>query len=179
MTFPTTSLNWIVARDQNVMGRIDRWRAPRAFRLWMIYSTRCGDGWIWYATAIFLLFAGGEQHYRALVSCTIAIFTGVALFTALKRVCRRPRPKFAAPRAFDVPEPPDQFSFPSGHTITAFAACVNLMHYYPEASPVLLFCAASIAASRILLGMHYPSDVVVGAAIGTGLGYSAFLLVGF
>jgi undecaprenyl-diphosphatase len=174
MTF--SSLNWIDSRDHRVMGRIDRWRAPRFLRLWMIYSTRGGDGWIWYATAVLLLFAGGPQHFRALLSCTLAIFSGVALFTVLKRMCRRPRPRFAAPRPFDVPEPPDQFSFPSGHTITAFAASVNLMHFYPDAAPVLLFCAASIAASRILLGMHYPSDVAAGAVIGTGLGYSAFLI---
>ena len=54
---------------------------------------------------------------------------------------------------------------------------VSLFHYYPAAAPVLLFAAASIGASRVLLAMHYPSDVVVGALIGTGLGYGALLLV--
>ncbi len=52
--------------------------------------------------------------------------------------------------------PPDQFSFPSGHTITAFAVAVSLSRFYPELATGLLFCALSIAASRILLGMHFP-----------------------
>ena len=103
---------------------------------------------------------------------------GVVLFTVLKRVCRRPRPRFAFLRPEGAPAPPDIFSFPSGHTITAFAMAVSLFHYYPAAAPALLFAAANIGASRVLLGMHYPSDVAAGALIGTGLGYAAFLLVG-
>ncbi len=177
MAFATAPFDWISQRDHRVMGRLDRWRAPRALRLWMIYATRIGDGWLWYALALFLTFFGGQQHWRALVACTIAIISGVALFSVLKRICRRPRPRFAELRSTDAPAPPDQFSFPSGHTITAFAGAVSLMHFYPEAAPILLLVAASIAASRVLLGMHYPSDVIVGAAIGTGLGYWAYLLM--
>ena len=66
--------------------------------------------------------------------------------------------------------PPDQFSFPSGHTITAFAVAVSLSMFYPALLVGLLFCAVSVAASRILLGMHFLSDVLAGAAIGTAAG---------
>jgi undecaprenyl-diphosphatase len=66
--------------------------------------------------------------------------------------------------------PPDQFSFPSGHTITAFAVAVSLGGFYPEMLPGLFFCAASVAASRVVLGMHFLSDVLAGAAIGATLG---------
>jgi undecaprenyl-diphosphatase len=72
--------------------------------------------------------------------------------------------------------PPDQFSFPSGHTITAFAVVISLSHFYPDLTAGLLFCAVSVAASRILLGMHFLSDVVAGAAIGTLLARAAILL---
>ena len=67
--------------------------------------------------------------------------------------------------------PPDQFSFPSGHTITAFAVAVSLSMFYPSLTVGLLFCAVSVAASRILLGMHFLSDVLAGAVIGTTLAY--------
>jgi undecaprenyl-diphosphatase len=66
-----------------------------------------------------------------------------------------------------------QFSFPSGHTITAFSVAVSLSLFYPELTVGLLFCAVSVAASRILLGMHFLSDVLAGAAIGTGLAFLA------
>ena len=69
--------------------------------------------------------------------------------------------------------PPDQFSFPSGHTITAFAVTLALSQFYPIMLPGLLFCAASVAASRILLGMHFLTDVLAGAAIGSTIGLLA------
>lgn len=176
MTF-ATSIDWISQRDQRVMLRLDGWTAPRALRRTMIYATRCGDGWLWYAAALYLTFFGGQDHYRALVACFSAIVVGVALFTILKRICRRPRPRFASLRSTDAPAPPDQFSFPSGHTITAFAGAVSLLHFYPDLAPLLLLLAACIAVSRVLLGMHYPSDVLVGAVIGSGLGYGSYLLM--
>lgn len=172
-------INWISHRDHLMMGRVERWRLPRAIRLWMIYSTRCGDGWLWYALVLLVFLEGGEARYRASTAATLAVIWGVVLFSVLKRICKRPRPRFACLRVDDgFPVPPDIFSFPSGHTITAFAMAVSLFHYYPAMTPILLFAACSVAASRVLLGMHYPSDVVAGALIGTGLGYSAYLLVG-
>ena len=65
----------------------------------------------------------------------------------------------------------DRFSFPSGHTITAFTVAVSLSMFYPSLTVGLLFCAVSVAASRILLGMHFLSDVLAGALIGTTLAY--------
>jgi undecaprenyl-diphosphatase len=73
--------------------------------------------------------------------------------------------------------PPDQFSFPSGHTITAFSVAISLSVFYPPLTIGLLFCAVSVALSRILLGMHFLSDVLAGAAIGSVLGYSAALFL--
>jgi undecaprenyl-diphosphatase len=73
--------------------------------------------------------------------------------------------------------PPDQFSFPSGHSITAFAVAVPVGLFYPGLASVLLFLAASIALSRIILGMHFLSDVLAGSAIGAALGYGFFLLM--
>jgi undecaprenyl-diphosphatase len=65
--------------------------------------------------------------------------------------------------------PPDQFSFPSGHTITAFAVAISLGAFYPALALGLVFCAVSVAVSRILLGMHFLSDVLAGAVIGSAL----------
>ena len=73
--------------------------------------------------------------------------------------------------------PPDQFSFPSGHTITAFAMASSVSVFYPMLLAALLFCAVSIALSRILLGMHFLTDVLAGAVIGSGLGWAAASLL--
>ena len=92
------------------------------------------------------------------------------------KASHRHRPNCFEPHCWATLLPPDQFSFPSGHTITAFAVAISLSHFYPELSFALIFCAISVAASRILLGMHFLSDVVAGAVIGALLARAAILL---
>jgi len=82
-----------------------------------------------------------------------------------------------APHCWSRLLPPDQFSFPSGHTITAFAVTGSLAAFYPDLAAGLYFCAVSVAASRILLGMHFLSDVLAGAGIGALLAYTASQLL--
>jgi undecaprenyl-diphosphatase len=130
----------------------------------MICATRGGDGWLWYALGAMLLLFGGEQRFVAVGAAGLAAATGIALFLKLKRATRRKRP--SEPHCWACLLPPDQFSFPSGHTITAFAVSMSLAAFYPELGIGLLFCAISVAASRILLGMHFLSDVLAGATIG-------------
>jgi undecaprenyl-diphosphatase len=162
---------WVDTRDQQLMRKVNRWRAPKWLRLWMIAATRGGDGWLWLSMAFLVAVFGGETRAEALSSAVLAGGVGVALFMKLKRMIGRKRPCALEPHCWAKLLPPDQFSFPSGHTITAFSVSVALSMFYPEMRPGLFFCATSIAASRILLGMHYLSDVVAGALLGGLLGF--------
>ena len=139
----------------------------------MLAATRGGDGGLWYALGLAVALYGGPLRFHALLASTLAVAAGVALFLELKRLFRRKRPCALEPHCWAELLPPDQFSFPSGHTITAFAVAISLGMFYPGILPGLLFCAASVALSRILLGMHFLTDVVAGALIGTALGYTA------
>ena len=158
------------------MHRVNQWRAPRFLRLWMLAATRGGDGWLWYGMALVVALFGGERRVTALLATLAAVSLGIAVFLILKRQFRRKRPCALAPHAWARLLPPDQFSFPSGHTITAVAVATCLGAFYPAMGPGLYFCAASIAASRILLGMHFLTDVVAGVGIGAALGLGAFRL---
>lgn len=162
---------WIDARDQKLMRKVNRWRAPKWLRLWMLAATRGGDGWLWYAMATVVAFFGGEQRFLAIGAAACASGVGIAVFMKLKRSIGRKRPCAIEPHCWAQLLPPDQFSFPSGHTITAFSVAVALGMFYPEMQPGLFFCAVSVAASRILLGMHFLSDVVAGALLGGLLGF--------
>jgi undecaprenyl-diphosphatase len=164
------AVEWVDQRDQRLMRRVNHWRAPKWLRLWMIAATRCGDGWLWYSLAAVVALFGGERRVAAISSATIAGAVGVALFMKLKRMIGRKRPCAIEAHCWAELLPPDQFSFPSGHTITAFSVSVALSAFYPEAEGPLYFCAASIAASRVLLGMHFLSDVIAGALLGALLG---------
>ena len=161
---------WLDTRDHRVMLRLNHWRPPRWMRLWMIAATRGGDGWLWYAMGLTVALFGGEDRFRALGAAVLAVGVGIALFLKLKRAIGRRRPCALEPHCWATLLPPDQFSFPSGHTITAFAVALSLGSYYPSMLPGLLFCAASVAASRILLGMHFLTDVLAGATLGAALG---------
>jgi undecaprenyl-diphosphatase len=177
MTIGNAMLGFITHRDQRLMRRINRWPAPRWIRLWMIAATRGGDGWLWYAMGVVILLFGGANRFRAVGAGALAEAAGVALFLWIKKMAGRKRPCAYEPHCWADLLPPDQFSFPSGHTITAFAVAVSLNLFYPSLAIGLLFCAASVAASRILLGMHFLSDVVAGAAIGTALAYASVALL--
>jgi undecaprenyl-diphosphatase len=170
-------IDYISNRDHRLMKRVNRWSAPRWIRLWMICATRGGDGWLWYVMCAAVAMFGGAERFAALLGCVIAVGAGIGLFLWLKRTTGRRRPCHIEPHAWATLLPPDQFSFPSGHTITAFAMATTLSLFYPSLMAGLLFCAISIAASRILLGMHFLSDVVVGALIGSALGYAAVAIV--
>src|SRR5580698_3490040 len=162
--------------DHRLMRQVNRWRPPRWLRLWMIAATRGGDGWLWYGLGAAVLLFGGPERFIAVLSAATASAVGVALFLKLKRAFGRKRPCALEPHCWATLLPPDQFSFPSGHTITAFAIAVSIGLFYPVMRAELMFCAASVACSRILLGMHFLSDVVAGALLGAGLGYASVVL---
>ena len=148
--------------------------APRWVRFYVLGATRGGDGWLWYALGLAILFFGGEQRFAALGAAGMSSVLSILLFLWLKRLTGRRRPCQIEPHCWATLLPPDQFSFPSGHTMTAFAVAIPLSLFYPSLTIGLLFFALSIAMSRILLGMHFLSDVVAGALIGTALGYLGY-----
>ena len=174
---PQHVLERIAVGDHTIMRRMNSWRAPRWIRLWMICATRGGDGWLWYALGLAVAMFGGDQRVAALLSAALAGGIGIAIFIYLKRLFRRKRPCALEPHCWATLLPPDQFSFPSGHTITAFSVAISLGQFYPSLLPVLLFFATSIALSRVVLGMHFLSDVIAGAAIGGLVGHLAYTLV--
>jgi undecaprenyl-diphosphatase len=164
----------ITKGDHSVMRRANNWEAPRWVRVYVMGATRGGDGWLWYAMGLAILLFGGEQRFQATGAAGVAAVLSVSLFILLKRLTGRRRPCQIAPHCWATLLPPDQFSFPSGHTMTAFAVAIPLALFYPTLAIGLFFCALSIAMSRILLGMHFLSDVVAGALIGTALGYLGY-----
>jgi len=168
----------IAAGDRKLMRRLNRWDAPGWIRKWMVLATRAGDGWLWIALGLVLMAFGGAQRWDAVESALGAVFVGQAAFMALKRITGRERPCATEFHCWSRLLPPDRFSFPSGHTITAFCVAVPVGLYYPALMAGLLFCALSVASSRLLLGLHYLSDVLAGIVIGTGIGYAAFVLSG-
>src|SRR5579864_6135042 len=173
MTVAKTVWGYIQNRDHRVMRRVNRWKAPRWIRYWMIAATRIGDGWLWYGLAGILLIAGGPNRFAAVSVAASAALAGVVVFKGLKKISHRPRPCHLEPHCWSKVLPPDRFSFPSGHTMTAFSIALVLGYFYPSLQAPLLFLAVSIGVSRIVLGMHFVSDVLAGMVLGAALGCGA------
>src|SRR5260370_30002434 len=117
---------YIDRRDHRLMRRMNRWRAPRWIRIWMIAATRMGDGWIWYGLGLMLLAYGGPHRFSAIRAAGSAAVLGIFVFKALKNLSHRPRPCQTEPPCCPKVLPPDNFSFPPVNTIAAFAMSPGL-----------------------------------------------------
>src|SRR5438067_3349094 len=126
---------------------------------------------------LILLLSGGEERFIAVGTAAFAAGLGVGIFLRLKKATGRRRHCAFEPHCWATLLPPDQFSFPSGHSMTAFAVAVPLSLSYPALEPGLLFCAFSIALSRLMLGLHFLSDVVAGSLLGAAIGYMFYSIL--
>ena len=135
-----------------------------------------GLGWVAGGVAIGLL--GGRKGRRAGLATAVASMAATYVVQRhVKPVFRRVRPSVNREARVVGVLPPDP-SFPSGHSASSFAAATALSIYYPNAAPLAFTVATGVAASRVHLGVHFPSDVAVGGAIGIGIGTLVGWLVG-
>jgi undecaprenyl-diphosphatase len=173
MTF-SNAVHTLTVPDYAIMRRMNRWQPPRWMRWWMLVSTRGGDGWVWLLCGATVLASHDPARYAALCAAAVAAAIGILIFQTIKKAVGRRRPSCIQPHCWAKLLPPDQFSFPSGHSLTAFAVATSLALFYPKMELLLMFSASSVALSRIVLGLHFLSDVLAGSAIGVMVGYLAF-----
>ena len=131
--------------------------------------SRLGDGIFWYSLAIALLLQYGRAAALPVLHMVFVGFVCTAAYKLIKRSALRPRPYEVLAVIRGAP-PLDPFSFPSGHTLHAVAFTLVAVMYYPSLAPLLVPFTLLVAASRVVLGLHYPSDVLAGAALGGLIG---------
>lgn len=135
-----------------------------------------GNGVFWYALMLALLLA---DRFQALVPVIHMATVGLACtltYKLLKRGTLRPRPYQVHQHIAAGAQPLDQFSFPSGHTLHAVAFTLVACSYYPGLAVILVPFTLLVAASRLVLGLHYPSDVLAGSALGALIVLASFSL---
>jgi undecaprenyl-diphosphatase len=132
-------------------------------------ASRLGDGVIWYVLIFALPMLYGASAVKSSVVMALTGVLGVILYKLLKRVFVRERPFITHSSICLAGAPLDRYSFPSGHTLHAVSFAWQASVHFPELSWVLIPLAALIAGSRVVLGLHYPTDVLVGGVIGASL----------
>lgn len=129
-----------------------------------------GEGLGWVGAGVALAWLGGSRGRRAGLATAIAsLGTTYLVQQLIKPVFRRNRPHIGREVAVVGIRTTDA-SFPSGHAASSFAAATALAAFYPKTAPLVFTLAAGVGASRVHLGHHFPSDVVVGAGIGVVTG---------
>lgn len=157
------------AAEYGLCRRLNRgasFALPR--RIFQIAS-RLGDGIAWYVLVLALPLLYGMDAVRAAGMMALTGALGVLIYSLLKRLFVRERPFITHASIDRAAAPLDRYSFPSGHTLHAVSFTWQAGAHFPDLLWVLLPLAALIAASRVVLGLHYPSDVLAGAAIGAAL----------
>jgi undecaprenyl-diphosphatase len=164
-----TSISRLYRIDAALCLRCNRSSRYRSVRLTFRLISRLGNGMFWYALMGALLLADGVAAAPTITRMALAGMLGVLFYKWLKQHTLRPRPYQVVPHVEAAAAPLDQFSFPSGHTLHAVSFSMIAAAQYPALAPLVFGFAALVAISRPVLGLHYPSDVLAGAAIGAAL----------
>lgn len=131
--------------------------------------SRLGDGVFWYTLMAALLVTYQADALLPVAHMLIVAAIGTLIYKLIKGKTLRPRPFNVYPAIVCMGKTLDQFSFPSGHTLHAVAFSILAVAYFPSLFWLVAPFALLVALSRPILGLHYPSDVLAGAALGATL----------
>jgi len=161
-----SELRWCASVNARAQGT--RWLGLFGF------ISKLGDGYIWYALIAAFALIGGQKGTNAALHMALIGLLSLVVYKSIKRISRRDRPLKKNHTINLSIAPLDEFSFPSGHTLHAVAFSLVACEYFPWLGFILIPITILIALSRVVLGLHFPSDVL--AAI--GLGFALYLGVG-
>lgn len=172
MTPSALLLRWKVlqAFDPRLCRAASHWARRRGIHRFFGLISCLGDGWFWYGLMAALAAFGGA---RGIVAALQMLGTGLVawlLYRTLKLHTRRPRPFRVHPDVTARAAALDEYSFPSGHTLHAASFTIVAVAWFPFLALPLIAFTVLVAMSRVVLGLHYPTDVLAGALIGTALG---------
>jgi undecaprenyl-diphosphatase len=137
------------------------------------YAGKLGLLWI----VIALVLCAVYRRWGVFALTVIAVALSDWSATGLKALIDRPRPPVRYPEPKTLVPVPHDASFPSGHAATSFAAATMLSFAFPRLTPFLYVLAAVVAFSRVYVGVHYPLDVIAGAALGALIAMGLRLVV--
>ena len=170
----THTLERLAAWEHGVCRRFNRVSDFAFPRIVFIVASHLGNGAFWYALMAALLVWGDGKPLRAVVHMIAVGVACTLLYKTLKRGTARLRPYVAQPGITLCDVPLDRYSFPSGHALHATAFTLVALAYYPELFWLVVPFSVLVALSRVVLGLHYPSDVIAGVAIGTAVAALSF-----
>ena len=174
-----------MSRIDATLKRLQRWDESACLRLnqalrnalllrFLQAVSWLGNGIFWYALMAALLVRYRGEALLPVLHMIFVGAVGAGTYAMVKRGTSRPRPYQALRDIAAGARALDAFSFPSGHTLHAVAFTLVAGAYYPGLLAMLATFALLTAVSRVMLGLHYPSDVLAGAALGSLIAAASF-----
>lgn len=167
----------LAAADVALCLLLNRGSSRPAIRLLFATVSRLGDGVFWYALmAVWPLLYGTPGLLASLHMVAVGT-VGLLLYRGIKQRFVRERPFVTHATVRLGARPLDRYSFPSGHTLHAVAFTAVVTAHFPWAGWVVVPFTLLVASSRVVLGLHYPSDVAMGALLGAAIAASSLSLL--
>lgn len=170
-------LSRICEHEHVLTLRFNRISHGRLLNAMFSMVSRLGNGVFWYVLMLALLLRYQLEALPAVLHMVAVGLSSLLLYKWLKGKTLRPRPYKLNNEIHVTVAPLDQFSFPSGHTLHAAAFGIVAVYYFPALIWLVLPFSVLVALSRPVLGLHYPSDVLAGAALGAVLACLSLTLI--
>ncbi|KAA0874491.1 phosphatase PAP2 family protein [Nitrincola tapanii] len=162
-----TRLERLTAADTRIFFWISGYRHRPLIGLTSRFCSRAGDGFLYAILGVLLALHEEALGWLFLQTGLLAYALELPAYLLLKNTIQRDRPCDRHQDFQALIRPSDRFSFPSGHAAAAFVFATLISVVYPDWTWLALGFAWAVGCSRVLLGVHYPSDILAGALLGS------------